>query len=202
VLLGLAGSAAAFGADGSTPPDFSMTIPATTVERGDPGTVHLLTTSNVPADLVGQECSATAVAANNESVHPNSDLIVASGASQVVARDVEAAPGGSTTASGTVTLGTTVTVSVRLGPDGTFSGGGSVNFVCTPPVTPHRRLSPPLRSGASRRRHHQRRCKPLPPHRVPHPGPSVPRRASRGSWLQVPSSSDACAMSRSMLSNT
>jgi hypothetical protein len=136
VLLGLAGSAAAFGADGSTPPDFSMTIPATTVERGDPGTVHLLTTSNVPADLVGQECSATAVAANNESVHPNSDLIVASGASQVVARDVEAAPGGSTTASGTVNLGTTVTVSVRLGPDGTFSGGGSVNFVCTPPVTP------------------------------------------------------------------
>jgi hypothetical protein len=136
VLLGLAGSASAFGADEPTPPDMSVTIPATTVVRGAPGTVHVLATKDVPADLVGQQCSVTGVGANNESVHPETDLIVASGGSQVVVPDVEATPGGSTTASGTVTLGTTVTLSVQLGPDGAFSGGGSVNFVCTPSVTP------------------------------------------------------------------
>jgi hypothetical protein len=137
VALALGGSAGAVGAGQSTASVPSITFPLTTVAYGESGTIHEITSGAVPADLVGQSCSVTATADNNGSVHPQSDLIVSSGSGQVTVRDVEATAGATTTAAGTLTLGTMVTVSVQLGPDGVFSGGGTVDLVCAQaaPVT-------------------------------------------------------------------
>ena len=136
VALVVGASVGVVGADQSTPSSTPISFPLTTVVTGDPGTTHEITSSAVPADMVGQSCSVTATADNNGSVHPQSDLVVASGSEQVTVPDVEATEGATTTAEGTLTLGTTLTVSVQLGPDGVFSGGGTVDLVCeVVPVT-------------------------------------------------------------------
>ena len=148
VVLALVSSASAVEADESTKAGTSISFPLTTVVVGEPGTIHEITSSDAPTDLVGQDCSVTATVDNNESVHPQSDLIVASGSDQVIVSDVEATPGGSTTAEGALTLGSTITVSVRLGPDGVFSAAGSVDLVCVeaaPGTTP---TTPPLTAVA------------------------------------------------------
>jgi hypothetical protein len=116
------------GAAGSGPS--TMTFPMTVV-TGEFGSVHQVASSDVAADMVGDVCDVTASADNNGSVHPQSDLIVSSDGTQVTIANVEAVPGAVTIANGELTLGSTITVSVRLGPDGVFSGGGSVELVCT-----------------------------------------------------------------------
>jgi len=108
----------------------TMTFPLTVV-TGESGSVHQVASSDVSADMVGDVCDVTASAGNNVSVHPQSDLVVSSDGTQVTIANVEAVPGAVTTANGELTLGSTITVSVRLGPDGVFSGGGSVELVCT-----------------------------------------------------------------------
>jgi hypothetical protein len=106
---------------------------------------------------VGQECSVVVEGLNNESVHPGTDLLVRSGTSEVVASDVERAPNAVTEATGTLVLGTEVTVYVRLGPDGVFSGGLVVTAECEPvppvgvalcqeTVNPHGQTTPPAGS--------------------------------------------------------
>ena len=79
VALALGGSVAAVGAAQSTPSSTSISFPLTTIVTGDPGTTHEVTSADVPAAMVGQRCSVTATADNNGSVHPQSDLVVASG---------------------------------------------------------------------------------------------------------------------------
>jgi LPXTG-motif cell wall-anchored protein len=110
-----------------------LEIPLDTVVRGEPGSEHLLATEQVAAENVGRECDVVAEGANNESTHPDTDLLVRSGGSEVVALDVERAPGVTTEASGTIVLGSDVSVFVRLGPDGVFSGGLVVTLDCAPP---------------------------------------------------------------------
>jgi hypothetical protein len=80
-------------------------IPLDTVVRGEPGSVHQLTSVPVAAGDVGRECTVAAEGMNNESVHPNSDLLVRSGNSEVVIPDVERAPNVRTEATGTLVLG-------------------------------------------------------------------------------------------------
>ena len=126
--LGFGGAVGADGAEGTT---MSISFPPTTVVDGAPGTVHEVASSDVAADQQGQTCSVTVTTMNNVSTHPQSDVLVDSDGTQVTAADVEAVPGASTTATGTLTLGSTVTVSVMLGPDGAFSGGGTVDLVCS-----------------------------------------------------------------------
>ena len=111
-------------------------VPAT--GRAAPGSVHLVGSDNVDAALVGATCDVNVDLANNQSTHPNSDLIITSGSSTVVALDVERdADAIIDTTPGTITLeADTVTVSVRLGPDGLFSGGFTISFACTPPPPP------------------------------------------------------------------
>ena len=114
----------------------AFTVPPAAITDGTPGEVRLLSTQNVdPAD-VGKDCQVTVVSTNNESLHPNSDLIVQSGTSSMVAPDVEHDTA-SHTFVGQLTLGTTITVSVRFGPDGIYSGGSTVDTTCpaTQPVT-------------------------------------------------------------------
>jgi hypothetical protein len=116
------------------PPGFD--IPLETVERGDEGSELLLATEPVPAEDVGRECDVVVEGANNSSVHPNTDLLVRSGDSEVEMLDVEREADVRTEATGTIVLDTEVSVFVRFGPDKVFSGGLVVTFDCpTPPPT-------------------------------------------------------------------
>ncbi|MGH8979314.1 MAG: LPXTG cell wall anchor domain-containing protein [Acidimicrobiia bacterium] len=84
----------------------------------------------------GSECEVTITGENNSSVHPNTDIFIAS-ETEVVALDVERAAGAVTTPAGTLRLADTITVSVRLGEDGVFSGGFlRASFACEPPPPP------------------------------------------------------------------
>ena len=125
-------------AGAQTLPDITVDerVPAT--GHAAPGSVHLVATENVDPALVGATCDVNVNLANNQSTHPNSDLIITSGSSTVVALDVERdADAIIDTTPGTITLeADTVTVSVRLGPDGLFSGGFTISFACTPPPPP------------------------------------------------------------------
>ncbi|MGH9227687.1 MAG: LPXTG cell wall anchor domain-containing protein [Acidimicrobiales bacterium] len=112
-------------------------IPLNTVVRGAAGSEHLLETEAIAPEDVGRECTVAAEGANNSSIHPNTDLLVRSGGSEVVVPDVERAANVRTDAAETIVLGTDVSVSVRLGPDGVFSGGLVVTIECEepPPTT-------------------------------------------------------------------
>jgi hypothetical protein len=117
-------------------------IPLDTVMYGKPGAVKLIDPPgvvNVPADKVGSQCSVHETSENNRSTHPNTDLIVTSGGSSVTLFDVEREGGGRVDGDGLLTLGETVSISVRFGADGVFSGGflvGLCETVFQPPPLP------------------------------------------------------------------
>ena len=117
----------------------AFTVPPTDLV-GTEGEVHLLWTEPVAAEDVGKVCDIELTKENNQSVREGSDLILQSGTSTMVAENVEHEPGPATF-TGTLTLGTTITVSVRLGPEGEYSGGADVvDTTCAasvPPVTPN-----------------------------------------------------------------
>jgi hypothetical protein len=114
----------------------SITVPVDTAVFGDPGSVYELASVAVDASFLASTCTVTAVANNNQSVHPGSDLTVASGDSSVEVLDVEASPGAVTVGDGTLVLGTQLTVAVTLGTDGVFSGGVEVRLTCQSPPPP------------------------------------------------------------------
>lgn len=113
-----------------------LDIPLETVVRGDAGSEHLLVTEPVPAEHQGKECTATVGGANNESVHPDTNLIVRSGESEIELLDIEREAGAITEGTGPLTLGTEVTVSVVLGEDEVFSGGTVLSIECPTPEEP------------------------------------------------------------------
>jgi hypothetical protein len=98
-------------------PIITITINTVATESG------VLATAPVPAELQGSRCNVQADAGNQSSIHPGNDLIVASGSDSETLFDVERESGALTTASGELTLGSEVIVSLSLGPDGVFSGG-------------------------------------------------------------------------------
>lgn len=100
------------------------------VERGDEGEVIELVNRPVEADLVGAECSVSGRTENNESVHPGNDLIIQTGDSTTEVPDVEAQEFEVIQGTGSVTLGESIAVSLRFGPDGVTSGGIFLDFVC------------------------------------------------------------------------
>jgi hypothetical protein len=114
----------------------SFDIPLDTVIRGDEGSEHVVETATVPEEDLGRGCEVVVAGENNDSVHPNNDIIVESGGSSVEALDVEREPEAVTEATGTLTLGEEITVSVRLGSDEVFSGGLMVTVDCPIPPTP------------------------------------------------------------------
>jgi hypothetical protein len=128
-----------------TAPAAAQSLPDITVDqrvpatgRAAPGSVHLVGSDDVDPALVGGTCDVNVNLANNQSVHPNSDLLITSGSNTVVALDVERdADAIIDTTPGLLLLeDDTITVSVRLGPDGLFSGGFTISFACTPPPPP------------------------------------------------------------------
>jgi hypothetical protein len=116
---------------------FEITIPINTIVKGvGQGSITELATAEVPVEFQGQTCSVVADAYNQESVHPDNDLIVSSGQSEVVIPNVEADPDGFIEGTGTLTLGSSITVSLRMGPDDRFSAGFDVIVDCTPTTPP------------------------------------------------------------------
>lgn len=115
-----------------------INVPIDTVLRNiEAGTVVLLTDPpiEVASDLVGRECTAVARSKNQSSVHPGNDLLVETGDSEVLIQDVEAVPGATVNASGTVVMGSEITVSLIMGPDEVFSAGIDVLVDCAPGAT-------------------------------------------------------------------
>ncbi len=114
----------------------AIEISLDTVVTADEGSVTVLASADTPAEIIGLACVGVARAENQPSVHPDNDLIVTSGGDSIILEDVERAPGAVTTAEGLLTLGQTVTVSLRMGPDELFSGGMVFTVEdCAPPTT-------------------------------------------------------------------
>jgi hypothetical protein len=96
----------------------------------------VLATDPVPAALQGATCQVTATAENQSSVHPDSNLIISSGSDSITLLDVEREPGAVTTTTQTLTLGSEITISLEIGPDGIFSGGITLTATCESAPSP------------------------------------------------------------------
>ena len=121
---------------------FSFDIPERHI-RAPIGSSHDLGTFTVPAHLVGESCIVEAVADNNSSVHTNNDFIMSSGGASVTLPNVERGPGAVTRSTQELTLGSSINVTLFLGNvnnqnTGVFSGGFTINVICTtqPQPTP------------------------------------------------------------------
>lgn len=139
VVLLLPGAALA-----QTSETFSFDIPERII-RDATGSSHSLATHDVPVGLIGKGCTVEAVADNNASVHLNNDFIVSSGTGSLTLPNVERGPGAVTTSTAQLTLGETLSVTLFLGNNergggtkGIFSGGFTMNVICTsePEPTP------------------------------------------------------------------
>ncbi|MEO1065365.1 MAG: LPXTG cell wall anchor domain-containing protein [Actinomycetota bacterium] len=115
--------------------DDVIVIPVDNVVRAPEGSHTVVATADVPAGQQGASCLVDTRGENGLSVHPNNDLIVASNGSSVVLPDIEREPGAVTTASGRVELGTSIVVTLRMGPHEVHSGGLTVTLDCDPPTT-------------------------------------------------------------------
>lgn len=109
-----------------------LSIPVETIVWGPAGSQHVLAVVEVPVDSRGETCRVTAFAQNQDSEHPNSDLLISSDTSSIVIPNVESAAYGSVFGGGLITLTDTITVAVTLGPHGVFSGGLDVEIDCPP----------------------------------------------------------------------
>jgi hypothetical protein len=126
VLIAVLASVAPAGAQTT---EFSIEI--TGVARGAEGEVLELVNRPVDANLVGATCSVNGRTENNESTHPNNDLIIATGDTVAEVPNVEAEEFQTIAGTGTLVLGESIVVSIRFGPNGVTSGGTFLDFSCT-----------------------------------------------------------------------
>ncbi|MEY4229381.1 MAG: hypothetical protein RLZZ362_230 [Actinomycetota bacterium] len=132
-----------FGSAGAASGDIVITLDKSA--SGAPGDVITLGTQSVAGRYVGLTCQGTYSASNNASAHPDTQLIISSGGSSVTINGVEDAPGATSTATQPLTLGDTITIAGRLGPDGVASmAGQAVTMDC--PAAATTTSSPPSTS--------------------------------------------------------
>jgi hypothetical protein len=110
---------------------FSITIPLDTVVYIPYDSNRVLASEPVPPEFAGQSCAVSGISRNQDSVHPDNDLIVSSGGSQVILENVEDEPGETLHAAGSLTLDSDVTVTLHMGPDAVFSAGIDVIIDCS-----------------------------------------------------------------------
>lgn len=113
-----------------------ISVPLDTFVQADEGEVVLLASVSVDEELVGDVCSWDFHATNQFSVHPGNDLILSTNGTDTVVAGVEDTPNQVLDVAGSFQLGETVTVSLRMGPDGVFSAGLGVEVVCESEVAP------------------------------------------------------------------
>lgn len=136
LLMSVAGMLVAVAAT-SVAAQSGFAIPIDTVVRAAPGSLTELAEVQTPPGLVGSTCLGLGIAQNQDSVHPNNDIIIESGSTTAVFEDVEETPNKVTSLSGPITLGDVVTLTLRMGEDGVFSGGLTVfvDVECQAPPT-------------------------------------------------------------------
>ncbi len=114
----------------------TIVIEVAGINRGDEGDIIRVASVEVDPGMVGWLCTATAQTGNNASEHPDNDFILTSGGSSTEILDWEAVAGEITHSSGTLVLGESITVDLRLGPRGVSSGAVRIVLTCSPPPPP------------------------------------------------------------------
>jgi hypothetical protein len=125
-----------------------ISIPIDGVVRGEPGDVITVASATVDPELVGATCEAELTDRNNESTHPNNDLIITSGDTTRTLEDVETEANSVTVVPGEITLGETVLVEIRLGSDGVSSSGLDLVFDCSKALVPTTTVPAPTTTEA------------------------------------------------------
>lgn len=126
--------------------DNIISIPVDSVLRAPEGSVTLVASAPVPGEFQGVACVAEVEVDNQQSEHDGNDLIVASGGTSGVLENFETEAFGVRTVDIPLTLGSTVDVSLRMGPDEISSGGVFITVDCTqaiPPTTVPPTTEPP-----------------------------------------------------------
>ncbi len=114
----------------------TIVIEVAGINRGGEGDIIRVASVEVDPGMVGWLCTATAQTDNNDSEHPDNDFILTSGGSSTEILDWEAVAGEITHSSGTLVLGESITVDLRLGPRGVSSGAVRIVLTCSPPPPP------------------------------------------------------------------
>ena len=106
------------------------------IVRGAEGEIIEVASIAVDPALVGATCGGSARTENNSSEHPNNDFIIESGESTAEILNYERLAGQTTSMTGTLVLGDTVTASIRLGPDRVASEGVAIKLSCLIELAP------------------------------------------------------------------
>jgi hypothetical protein len=128
--------------------DFYIPRPA---DRSDQvGVERLLTSVDVPAELVGLACSVVGTSTNGESVHPNNYGMLRSNGDSVRIDGTEDAANGVKLSDRTIVLGTTVQLfNVMLGDPVATSVDYTVRVTCTPATDDTTTTTAPPTSSSS-----------------------------------------------------
>ena len=148
VFTGIVGAAALLGAGGASAQvvENIISIPVDSVLEAPVNSVTLVASAPVPGQFQGAACIAEVEVDNQESEHDGNDLIVASGGTSGVLENFETEAFGVRTIEIPLTLGATVDVSLRMGPDEISSGGVFITVDCAesvPPTTEPPTTEPP-----------------------------------------------------------
>ena len=114
--------------------DDILVIPIGGIVRGAEGDVVGIGSVSVPSDLVGETCDVRGQTVNQISVHDGNDLLITTAGQTFVIPNFEDAGFITHEAGVTESLGSTISLQVRLGPDGLSSGGFRVSIDCQPPA--------------------------------------------------------------------
>jgi hypothetical protein len=114
----------------------SILIEITGINYSAEGKIIRVASVDVDPGMVGWLCTGTAQTENKDSEHDDNDFILTSGSSSAEILNWEAAAGAIISMSGTLVLGESITVDLRMGPDRVSSGGVGIVLTCSPPPPP------------------------------------------------------------------
>lgn len=100
-----------------------ISVPTDTVVVAEPGSSVELGRTAVDTTLAGPDCTWTASAQNQESVHFGNNIVIRSGGRELTLGGVEDTPHKVTSSSGSAYLTQEIVAVLQMGPDGVFSGG-------------------------------------------------------------------------------
>jgi hypothetical protein len=114
----------------------SILIEITGINYSAEGKIIRVASVDVDPGMVGWLCTGTAQTENKDSEHDDNDFILTSGSSSAEILNWEAVAGAMVSMSGTLVLGESITVDLRMGPDRVSSGGVRIVLTCSPPPPP------------------------------------------------------------------
>ena len=112
-----------------TVPGPTITVPYKVIKNIGVGNTQMLASVNVAPKFQGLTCSAKTFPENNSSNNLNNDYLLRSDGPEVVILDVENSKWeNGKSSNGTILLGSTIELWLRMGPEDVFSGGGKVTY--------------------------------------------------------------------------